>query len=31
MANSYLKNIHTRKTITEKVIFDNLHMSKYVL
>ena len=30
MANSYLTNIHTRKIITENVIFHNLYMSKYV-
>ena len=29
MANSYLRNIHTRNIITEKVIFHNLYMSKY--
>ena len=29
MVKSSLTNIHTRKIITEKVIFHNLHMSKY--
>ena len=29
MIKSYLTNIHTRKIITEKVIFHNLRMSKY--
>ena len=27
MANFHLTNIHTRKIVTEKVIFHNLHMS----
>ena len=30
MAESYLKNIHTRKIIAENVIFQNLPLSKYV-
>ena len=30
MANSYFTKIHSRKIITENVIFNELHMSKYV-